>query len=122
MLKKGSLWLYVASEKKTRQKKGTVKMFIDVHDMTNNLKGEIGEFISRSEMRKQAIHKNDHCTMHILLHMLKKEELMVITYYNIDKTALTKIKKKERIWFIVLLTSYILNVSLPALEAKSQKL
>ena len=112
----------MASEKKTRQRKGTVEMFIDVHDMTNNLKGEIGEFISRNEMRKQAIHKNDHCTMDILLRMLKKEELMVIAYYNIDKTALTKINKKERIWFMVLLTSYILNVSLPALEAKSQKL
>ena len=84
----------MACEKETRQKKGTVEMFIDVHNMTNNLKGEIGEFISRSEMRRQAIHKNDHCTMHILLRMLKKEEFMVIAYYNIDKTALyTKIKK-----------------------------
>ena len=45
-----------------------------------------------SEMRRQAIHKKDHCTMHILLCMLKKEEFMVIAYYNIDKTALTKIK------------------------------
>ena len=85
----------MASEKKTRQRKGTVEIFIDVHDMTNNLKDEIGEFISRSEMRKQAIHKNDHCTMHILLRMLKKEELMVIAFYNINKTALTKIKKER---------------------------
>lgn len=52
----------MASEKETRQRKGTVEMFIDVHNLTNNLKGEIGEFISRSEMRRQTIHKNDHCT------------------------------------------------------------
>ena len=113
----------MASEKEIRQRKGTVEMFIDVHNMTNNLKGEIGEFISRSEMRRQVIHKNDHCSMHILLHMLKKEELMVIAYYNIDKTALTKIwKKKEKVWFIVLLTSYRLDMSLPVLEAKSHKI
>ena len=87
----------MASAKKTKQRKETVEMFIDVHNMTNNLKEEIGEFISRSEMRRQAIHKNDHCTMYILLHMLNNEELMVIAYYNFDKTALTKIKKRENL-------------------------
>ena len=60
----------MTSEKETRQRKGTVDMFIDVHNMTNNSKGAIGEFRPRSEIRRQALSYikmiNVQCTYFLL--------------------------------------------------------